>query len=160
MSFWPRPEEVNAWLAAQEAGVPNLRPGAEKRVIWAGTMGQVADLSVVFVHWFSAAAEEIRPVPDLLAAALGANLHFARLARLGRDGAAMGEVDFLDWMDSTTQIAWLIIEPTTKAANIRLKMPKAPAAPDRAVFPPSIIRHTAAKGIPAVINAMASVMMP
>lgn len=103
MSFMPGPSDVDAWLAEREAAVPNLRPKAEKRVVWAKDAGQVTDIAVVFIHGFSAAAEEIRPVPDLLAQALGANLHFARLAGHGRDGAAMAEVDFLDWMDSTRE---------------------------------------------------------
>jgi len=40
---------------------------------------------------------EIRPVPEKLAEALGANLFFTRLTGHGRDGAAMGQARLKDW---------------------------------------------------------------
>lgn len=88
---------LDAWLAAREAEVPRLRPGCAKRVVWAGAAGARTGLSVVYVHGFSASLQEIRPVPDRVAAALGANLFFTRLAGHGRDGPAMGEATLEDW---------------------------------------------------------------
>ncbi|MEM8978853.1 MAG: alpha/beta hydrolase [Pseudomonadota bacterium] len=98
---WPAVDEVDAWLSAREADVANLRPAARKRVHWAGSPGVQTPLSVVFVHGFSACCEEIRPVTDNIAKALGANLHYTRLAGHGRDGAAMAEPSFEDWLAST-----------------------------------------------------------
>ena len=92
-------EDLDAWLAAQEADVPNLRPGAEKRIVWVGEPGTRTAISVVYLHGFSADAEEIRPVPDLLANGLGANLYFARFQGHGRDGPAMAEPRAGDWLD-------------------------------------------------------------
>jgi alpha-beta hydrolase superfamily lysophospholipase len=92
------PEDLDAWLAAKEAAVPDLRAGAEKRIVWAGAAGARTPLSVVYVHGFSASAEELRPVPDRVAEALGANLFFTRLAGHGRDGAAMAEARAGDWV--------------------------------------------------------------
>lgn len=89
---------VDRWLAAQEAEVPNLRPGAEKRVIWAGQVETQTDWALVYVHGFSAAPDEIRPVPDIVAKGLGANLVFTRLAGHGRDGPAMAEATVERWM--------------------------------------------------------------
>ncbi|MEM9247641.1 MAG: alpha/beta hydrolase [Pseudomonadota bacterium] len=91
-------DDLDAWLAQREAEVPDLRAGAEKRIVWAGTPGERTALSLVYVHGFSAAAEEIRPVPDLVAAALGANLHYTRLTGHGRDGSAMAEATAGDWV--------------------------------------------------------------
>lgn len=85
-------EDASAWLAAQEAAVPNLRPEAVKRIVWAGDPGVETPLALVYLHGFSASAEEIRPVPELMATALGANLFYARLTGHGRDSAAMGEI--------------------------------------------------------------------
>lgn len=89
--------DLDAMLAAREAAVPALRPAAAKRIVWAGDPGQRTDLALVYLHGFSASAEELRPVPDQLAERLGANLYFARLAGHGRDGLAMAEPGVADW---------------------------------------------------------------
>lgn len=92
-----------AYFAESEAKVPNLRAGEEKRIIWAGDPGAKTDVVLVYIHGFSAGSEEIRPLPDLLANALGANLIFARLTGHGRDGAAMAEPVAGDWVRDTSE---------------------------------------------------------
>jgi alpha-beta hydrolase superfamily lysophospholipase len=92
------PEDLDAWLAMREATLGDIVPGAEKRIVWAGEPGVRAPVAVVYLHGFSATSEEIRPVPDRVAAALGANLFFARLAGHGRDGAAMAAATAEDWL--------------------------------------------------------------
>ncbi|QFT62413.1 carboxylesterase [Roseivivax sp. THAF30] len=89
---------VDEYLAAQEARVPGIVEGTQKRVIWAGASRETTDWAVVYVHGFSASSEETRPMPDLVAEALGANLFFTRLAGHGRDGAAMDDATLTDWM--------------------------------------------------------------
>ncbi|MCR9086739.1 MAG: lysophospholipase [Rhodobacteraceae bacterium] len=90
--------DTAAYLAEREAGVSDLRDGAQKRIVWAAAPGEQTPLSIIYVHGFSASAEELRPVPDRVAADLSANLFFARLAGHGRDGAAMAEPTLGDWM--------------------------------------------------------------
>jgi alpha-beta hydrolase superfamily lysophospholipase len=92
-----------AYFARTEAEVPGLRPGEEKRVIWAGEAGARTDVVLVYLHGFSASTEEIRPVPARVAAGLGANLVYARLKGHSRDGAAMAEPDAGDWMRDTSE---------------------------------------------------------
>lgn len=89
---------VAAYFEQAEADVPDLREGARKRVIWAGKAEEVTPLSVVYMHGFSASSEEIRPVPDAVAAALGANLVYTRFKGHGRDGDAMATARVQDWM--------------------------------------------------------------
>ncbi len=89
---------VGAYLAEREAGFDDITPGVEKRVIWAGAPEVKTPVSVLYVHGFSATSEELRPVPDRVAGALGANLVFTRLRGHGRSGAALGEVSVADWM--------------------------------------------------------------
>ena len=63
--------------------------------------------SIVYVHGFSATAAEVRPLPDLVAKALGANLFFTRLTGHGQDGDAMGRARLRDWeadVDEALQI--------------------------------------------------------
>lgn len=92
------PEDLDGWLAQRESVFADIVPGTEKRIVWAGAAGEKTPLALVYVHGFSATSEEIRPVPDKVAAALGANLFFTRLAGHGRGGAAMAQASAADWM--------------------------------------------------------------
>jgi alpha-beta hydrolase superfamily lysophospholipase len=85
------------WLARAEAARPGLTPGAERRIRWAGDEGARTPLAIVYIHGFSATAQETRPLPNLLAAALGANLYFARLTGHGLPGAELGRATAADW---------------------------------------------------------------
>lgn len=67
-------EDLDAYLAASEAAFDDIIPGTEKRIVWAGEPGARTDTVILYLHGFSATSEEIRPVPDQVAANLGANL--------------------------------------------------------------------------------------
>ncbi|WP_068115526.1 alpha/beta hydrolase [Tropicimonas marinistellae] len=95
--------ELDGWLATREAEVPNLRPDDAKQIRWNGAPGARTPLAIVYLHGFSASQAEIRPVPDNVAAALGANLYFARLSGHGRDGPAMAEPAAGDWIADTAE---------------------------------------------------------
>ncbi|EBA12705.1 alpha/beta hydrolase [Roseobacter sp. CCS2] len=88
---------IEAALAAAEAQVPHLRKGCEKRIIWADTPATKTPVCLLYIHGFSATGEELRPLPDLVAQALGANIHFTRLTGHGQDGDAMGRATLADW---------------------------------------------------------------
>jgi hypothetical protein len=92
------PGDLDAWLAAREGAVPDLRPGDEARIVWAGAPGRRSALALVSLHGFSASPREIHPVVERTAAALGANLFLQRLSGHGRDGAAMAEPSAGDWL--------------------------------------------------------------
>ncbi|UYV38735.1 alpha/beta fold hydrolase [Rhodobacteraceae bacterium D3-12] len=91
-------EGVQVYLESVEAGIKDLTEGVEKRVVWAGQSERRTPVSVLYIHGFSATSEEIRPVPDRVAQALGANLVFTRLTGHGRPGAALSEATVRDWM--------------------------------------------------------------
>lgn len=88
---------LDATLETAEAAVPNLRDGCAKAVRWVGDVGVRTPLSVVFIHGFSATCGELRPLPENVASALGANLFSTRLMGHGQDGAAMGEATLDGW---------------------------------------------------------------
>ncbi len=93
-------DDLEAHLQVSEKSVPNLKSGAEKEIIWADTDTKSrTPLSVVYIHGFSATKHEIRPVPDNVASALGANLYYSRMTGHGRDGAGMAEATLQDWAD-------------------------------------------------------------
>lgn len=90
--------DVDAYLASREARFDDITPGVEKRVVWHGVRGEKTRQVLVYVHGFSASSEEIRPVPDRIASALGANLVYTRLQGHGRSDAAMAEATTEGWM--------------------------------------------------------------
>ncbi|MCW4114910.1 lysophospholipase [Aurantimonas sp. MSK8Z-1] len=92
--------DPDAYLARTEADVPNLRPDAQKAIVWAYPASRAkTPLTIVYVHGFSASKEEVRPLPDEVAKALGANLYFTRLTGHGRNGPAMAEARVNDWIN-------------------------------------------------------------
>ncbi len=100
-SFEPRRfgEGVQVYFESVESLHGDITPGVEKRVIWReGFKERRTPVSVLYVHGFSATSEEVRPLPDRVAEALGANLVYTRLRGHGRGGAALGEVTASDWV--------------------------------------------------------------
>lgn len=95
--------DIVTWLAEQEKAFTDIVPGTEKRVIWAGAAGVKTPLAVIYIHGFSATSEEIRPVPDQVARALGANLFYTRLAGHGRGGDPMATATAGDWLEDTAE---------------------------------------------------------
>ena len=95
--------DLDGYLAGREARFADITPGTEKRILWAGPRGEKTPLSVVYLHGFSATSQEIRPVPDQIAAAMGANLFFTRLSGHGRGGPAMAAPRAGDWIADTAE---------------------------------------------------------
>ena len=96
-------DDLDRYLAEAEARVPNLKPGAEKTIRWAGVPGVKTDIALIYVHGFSASRNEIQPVPERVAEALGANLFQTRLVGHGRDGPALGGARANDWINDMAE---------------------------------------------------------
>ncbi len=100
-TFEPRKfgEGVQVYFESIESKFDDILDGVEKRVVWQpGAVEQRTPVSILYVHGFSATSEELRPVPDRIAEALGANLVYTRLRGHGRDGGAMAEATVAEWM--------------------------------------------------------------
>lgn len=95
--------DLDAHFASVEAAFDDITPGTEKRIIWAGTPGTRTDYAILYVHGFSATSEEIRPVPDRIADALGANLIFTRLQGHGRTGDALATGTVQGWVNDLSE---------------------------------------------------------
>jgi len=91
--------DLDAYLAAGESRYLDIRPGDGKHIVWADPATKAkTPLSIIYLHGFSASAEELRPLPDRVATALGANLFFTRLTGHGRSNDAMGDARLDDWL--------------------------------------------------------------
>jgi alpha-beta hydrolase superfamily lysophospholipase len=98
-----RLNELDNWLAQNEAKVSGLKPGTAKGIVWAHADKQATEWAVVYVHGFSASRLETAPVADDLAKALGANVFYTRLTGHGLPGEAMGEATAQDWLADTLE---------------------------------------------------------
>ena len=96
-------EDIDSLLESQEKMVRVLRPGTEKKVLWAQGNGVKTKTSIVFIHGFSASRVEIDPVVDLIAAELSANVYFTRLRGHGQDGKALSEATYEQLLDDTIE---------------------------------------------------------
>lgn len=92
------PDDLDVWLAQREQTIPDIRADSAKSIVWAGAPGARTPWALVYIHGFSADRQEVRPLPDLVAQGLGANLYFARLSGHGRTGEAMAQATPEDWM--------------------------------------------------------------
>ena len=92
-------EDIDAYLAMREGQFDDIIDGVEKQVIWAGEANVKTPRSIIYLHGFTASSKEVRPVPDRVAAALGANLYFTRFTGHGRQPSALADADVGRWMD-------------------------------------------------------------
>ncbi|CDX21833.1 conserved hypothetical protein [Mesorhizobium sp. SOD10] len=93
-------DDPQAYLAREEAAVPNIRDGLDKEIIWANPMVHAkTPLAIVYIHGFSASKGEVRPLPDDIADELNANLFYTRLTDHGQDGAAMAQGSVNAWIN-------------------------------------------------------------
>lgn len=138
------PEKHLADTEAVRQAAYGIVEGAEKRIVWAGDKGARTEYVVVNLHGFSATRQEIAPVPERVATALGANLFDTRLAGHGRLREAMQNVPAEAWLDDGAEALAigkllgekLILMGTSTGATVAMAMTSHPdfAAVDSLVF--------------------------
>lgn len=97
-------ENIGAYLETREARFADIREGLQKKIVWAYPLSKAkTPISIVYIHGFSASSGEVRPLPDLVAERLGANLFYTRLTGHGRTGDAMGEATVEAWINDTAE---------------------------------------------------------
>lgn len=94
------PGDLDAYLSDQESRFSDIKPGNQRQIVWAYPASRArTPLAIIYIHGFSASPGELRPLPDLVAKQLGANLYYARLAGHGRSGDAMIEGSVSAWVN-------------------------------------------------------------
>ena len=97
-------EDVDVYLSKAEAKFDDIRENLHKQVIWAYPNSRAkTPISLVYVHGFSASSGETRPLMDIVASAIGANLFYTRLTGHGRTGDAMGEATVESWVNDLAE---------------------------------------------------------
>jgi esterase/lipase len=92
--------KLDAYLAAEEKEVPDIRPNTEKKITWFKGQTKTA-FSLVYVHGFSATRQETAPLSQNIAKALGANLFETRLTGHGQRGENLAKASVKSWLEDT-----------------------------------------------------------
>ncbi len=99
----PIPQDVETYIAQEEARFDDIVPGTEKRVVWADQPGVQTPYSVVYLHGFSSSRQDTAPLAETVATRLGANLYEPRFRGHGRPGESMKEVTVNDWFNDAME---------------------------------------------------------
>lgn len=100
-------DQLPAWLADSEAAF-EVVPGGEKYIDFADPDRPAqTDYVVLYIHGFSATRQELAPIPQQVAQAIGANCYSARLSGHGVGSDALGEATAGDWLKDTAE-AWQV----------------------------------------------------
>lgn len=98
------PARIAEELAAREAAIGDVDSACAARVVFADPQSPArTNVSVVYVHGFSATRQETAPLAERLARAWGANLFEARLRGHGRPGAALGRARTEEWLSDAAE---------------------------------------------------------
>jgi len=87
------PDDLDVYLHQNESQFNDITSNTEKQIIWANnTTKATTDISIVYVHGFSASRQEMSPLFENMAKDMGANIYFTRLTGHARSNDAMSEV--------------------------------------------------------------------
>ena len=90
--------DIEQYLKNEEDQYSDLKKNVRKRIIWSEKKNTKTNISVVYIHGFSASSEEVRPLPDLIAKDINANIFYTRLTGHGRTSSAMGLSSISNWI--------------------------------------------------------------
>ena len=98
------PQDLERYLLEREKPFTDIIEGTQKTIVWAdpGTKNKT-DLSLVFIHGFSASRQELSPLIENLAQALNANLFLTRLSGHGRDANAMTDASVNNYLNDAVE---------------------------------------------------------
>lgn len=95
---------VEEHVIKTEAGIANLKPDNEARIIWADSTKTKTEYVVLYLHGYSASPMEGDGIHTYFAERYGCNLYMARLAGHGiKVEDAFLDVTSLDWINSAKE---------------------------------------------------------
>lgn len=96
--------ELQNFIDAKEASVPNIKPNNEARIIWNDSIPTKTEYSIVYLHGFSASQEEGAPIHENLAKKYGCNLYLPRIAGHGlKEDEPMLDLTAKEMMESAKE---------------------------------------------------------
>lgn len=92
--------DLDLYLEREEAKVHGIQPNQHKEIVWANPETKArTSVAIIYIHGFSASPQEMRPLPDIVAANLDANLYFTRLMGHGTTTRPMEDVTVNAWVN-------------------------------------------------------------
>ena len=92
--------DLDAYLESSEATIPGIQPNQHKEIVWTDPVTRAkTPIAIVYIHGFSASPQEMRPLPDMIAADLKANLFLTRLFGHGTTTRPMADVSVNAWVN-------------------------------------------------------------
>lgn len=91
--------DLDQYLKNKESQFSDLKKDVQKKIIWFGKKNTKTNISIVYIHGFSASLEEVRPLPDLIGKDIKANIFYTRLTGHGRSSDAMGLSSISKWVN-------------------------------------------------------------
>ena len=91
--------DIDEYLKKSEEQITDIKEDVIKKVIWVNRPNQKTPISIVYLHGFTATSEELRPLPDMIAKDIKANLFFTRLTGHGRNSEAMELCSIKNWIN-------------------------------------------------------------
>ena len=91
--------DLDQYLKNKEIQFSDLKKDVQKKIIWFRKKNTKTNISIVYIHGFSASSEEVRPLPDLIGKDIRANIFYTRLTGHGRSSDAMGLTSISNWVN-------------------------------------------------------------
>lgn len=92
--------DLDAYLESAEGRIAGIQPNQHKEIVWADPETRAkTPIAIVYIHGFSASPQEMRPLPDMIAADLKANLFLTRLFGHGTTTRPMADVSVNAWVN-------------------------------------------------------------
>ena len=95
--------ELDEWLDREEISAGARSPSTRRTIQWAGEPGIKTELSLIYLHGFTATWQETAPLTSNIGRNLAANVYQHRFSGHGLDSDAMKNVTLNDWVQSARQ---------------------------------------------------------
>lgn len=95
--------QLDNWLDQEETTAGAHSPMTRRTIQWAGEPGIKTDLSLIYLHGFTATWQETAPLTSIVGKKLQANIYQHRFSGHGLDSDAMKNVTLNDWVQSARQ---------------------------------------------------------
>jgi len=96
-------KNLDLYLSESEGQYDDIKPDVEKKIIWFDEPNTKTEISIIYLHGFSASRQEVSPLTENIAKLLSANVFLTRLTGHGRSGEAMGSLSVEELLADTVE---------------------------------------------------------
>ncbi len=102
------PDDLDFYLHQSESHLNLVSDDIQKRIRWANfSKKQKTQLSIIYLHGYTATSRETHPLTEEIAEKIGANVYYARLSGHGQPKEEFAKATAKEWSEDTLE-AWEI----------------------------------------------------